>query len=59
MNFLRTALVILVLAGTAGAIGASLIAIVLSVAGLLLLDLVLIEGLIGGFWRMLSRFRDD
>ena len=59
MRFVRTAVVILLLAGGAGLAGAPTLAIVLSVAGLLLLDLILIGGLFGGLWRLLRRHRQD
>ena len=49
---LRTAAVILILAGVAGLAGVPVLAIALSVAGLLLIDAILI----GGLWRVISRF---
>ena len=55
MNVLRTAILILILAGIAGALGVPVIAIALSLVGLLLLDLILI----GGLWRLISHRRGD
>ena len=55
MNVLRTAILILILAGIAGALGVPVIAIALSLVGLFLLDLILI----GGLWRLISHRRGD
>ena len=51
INSLRIASVILLLAGIAGLLGVPVLAIALSVAGLLLIDAILI----GGLWRVIFR----
>jgi len=55
MSLLRRATVMLVIAGIAGLAGVPILAVMFTVAGLLLLDVVVI----GGLWRMIFRRKNE
>lgn len=54
MTLLHRAVILLILAGIAGLTGVSILAIMFAVAGLLLLDLIML----GGLWRLLFARKD-